>query len=241
MANKLRLGLIGAGTIAELHVAAARDSAAEIVAVCDVRADRAERIAAGAQVFTDHRDLIAAGGLDAVVVTVPHALHAPITLDAAAAGLHVLVEKPIATTRADAARMVEACRTAGVVLAVGHVLRFVPTLRAAAAYLRSGELGRVVVATERRTSDYGDETRPGWFLDAGMAGGGIVLNVGTHSIDKLQLLVGAPITRVTAHVAGPASLEIETEALALLEHEDGVRATFAVTGTGLPFTDQTEL
>ncbi|GAA2396225.1 Gfo/Idh/MocA family oxidoreductase [Nonomuraea africana] len=241
----MRLGLIGAGTISELHVAAARrlGSRVEIVAVCDVRTEAAEKVAAeaGARAYPGHLPMIEAGGLDAVVVTVPHALHAPITLDAAAAGLHVLVEKPIATTRADAVRMIEACARAGVLCAVGHVLRFVPTLRSAADYLRSRELGEVVVAAERRTSDYADTDRPRWFLDAQMAGGGIVLNVGTHSIDKLQMLVGSPVVRVTGHVAGSGAVEVETEAVALLEHESGVRATLSVTGTGLPFTDETEI
>ncbi|MGW5159213.1 Gfo/Idh/MocA family protein [Nonomuraea wenchangensis] len=241
----LRLGVIGAGTIAEFHVAAARQSAGQVkvTAVCDVRAEAAEKLAAeaGARVFTDHRSMIDAGGLDAVVITVPHALHAPITLDAAAAGLHVLVEKPIATTREDALRMIEACRAAGVVFAVGHVLRFVPMLRAAAGFLASGELGQVVVASERRTADYGDPSRPRWFLDAGMAGGGIVLNVGTHSIDKLQMLVGSPIVEVTAHVAGPGGESVETEAVALARHADGTRSTISVTGTGLPFTDEAEI
>ncbi|MFF3666148.1 Gfo/Idh/MocA family protein [Microtetraspora malaysiensis] len=241
----LRLGVIGAGTIAEFHVAAARRTAGRVnvVAVCDVRAEAAEKLAAeaGARAFTDHQAMIDAGGLDAVVITVPHALHAPITLDAAAAGLHVLLEKPIATTREDAIRMIDACRAAGVVFAVGHVLRFVPTLRAAAAYLASGELGGVVVASERRTADYADPARPRWFLDAGMAGGGIVLNVGTHSIDKLQMLVGSPIVEVTAHTAAPEGVPVETEAVALARHADGTRSTISVTGTGLPFTDEAEI
>ncbi|MGI5155198.1 Gfo/Idh/MocA family protein [Microbispora sp. CA-102843] len=241
----LRLGVIGAGTIAEFHVAAARRTGgqAQVVAVCDVRAEAAEKLAAeaGALAFTDHRAMIDAGGLDAVVITVPHALHTPITLDAAAAGLHVLLEKPIATTREDAVRMIEACRAAGVVFAVGHVLRFVPTLRAAASYLASGELGRVVVASERRTADYADPARPRWFLDPGMAGGGIVLNVGTHSIDKLQMLVGSPIVEVTGHTAAPADGSVETEAVALARHADGTRSTMSVTGTGLPFTDEAEV
>ncbi|GGQ14699.1 Gfo/Idh/MocA family protein [Streptosporangium pseudovulgare] len=241
----LRLGVIGAGTIAEFHVAAARQTAGQvkIAAVCDVRAEAAEKLAAeaGARVFTDHRAMIDAGGLDAVVITVPHALHAPITLDAAAAGLHVLVEKPIATTREDAVRMIDACRAAGVVCAVGHVLRFVPMLRAATAFLASGELGNVVVASERRTADYADPSRPRWFLDAEMAGGGIVLNVGTHSIDKLQMLVGSPIVEVTGHIAGSAGGSVETEAVALARHADGTRSTISVTGTGLPFTDEAEI
>ncbi|MFD0663680.1 Gfo/Idh/MocA family protein [Thermocatellispora tengchongensis] len=239
------MGIVGAGTIAELHVAAARQLASQVkvVAVCDVRADAAEKLAAeaGARVYTDHLAMFAAGGLDAVVITVPHALHAPITLDAAAAGLHVLLEKPIATRHEDGVRMIEACRAAGVTFAVGHVLRFVPTLRAAAGYLASGAVGEVMVASERRTADYTDASRPRWFLDPEMAGGGIVLNVGTHSIDKLQMLVGSPVTHVTGHVAARPGVAVETEAVALLRHADGTRATLSVTGTGLPFTDETEI
>src|SRR5690606_15208869 len=148
-----------------------------------------------------------------VVVTAPHALHAPITIDAAAAGLHVLVEKPMATTLADCRRMIEACEKHQVRLAVGHVLRFLPPIREAKRILASGRLGRPMVINERRTATYEPGSRPEWFFDPAMAGGGIVMNVGIHSIDKVQWLADGLVVRVVAYSfsrAGPVGRRAAT-------------------------------
>lgn len=239
-----RLGIVGAGKVAALHLdAAAALAGAEVVAICDVRPEAARRMAEGhgLRAYTDHAEMFAAGGLDGVVVTAPHALHAPITLDAAAAGLHVLVEKPMATTLADCRRMIEACDQHQVRLAVGHVMRFLPPTREAKRILASGRLGRPLVINERRTATYEPGSRPEWFFDPAVAGGGIVMNVGTHSIDKVQWLADSPVTRVLAHTVSRAGLGVETEAVGLLELANGVRAALTVTGAGLPFQDETEV
>lgn len=240
----LRLGIVGAGTIARSHVAAvATLPDVTIAAIADVEPAAAGRLAAacGAAAHPDHDAMFRGGGLDAVVIAAPHALHAPITRDAAAAGLHVLVEKPVATSLADATAMIDACRTAGVVLAVGHVLHFVPGLIAARRLLRSGDLGTPLAAVDRRTATYLPESRPAWFFDPVAAGGGVVLNVGIHSIDRMQWLLDAPAVRVAGRIATRDGLGVETEALALLELAGGVPATLTLTGTGLPFTDRAEV
>lgn len=244
MTHPLRLGLVGAGAVGALHLAAAASlPEVAVVAVCDVRRETAEQAAAGlsARAYRDHTSMFAAGGLDAVIVTAPHALHAPITVDAAAAGLHVLVEKPMATTVGGCRRMIEACTRYGVRLAVGHMLRYLPTVREAGRLLRTGALGRPVVITERRTSPYGPGSRPAWFFDSQLAGGGIVMNVGTHSIDKAQWLSAARVTRVLGYTWQKPQLGVETEAVGLLELSNGVRVALSVTGTGLPFQDETEV
>lgn len=240
----LRVGLVGAGTIAQSHAAAATTRPdVTITAVADPDRGAADRLAAGcgAAVYPDHATMLRAGGLDAAVIAVPHALHAPITRDAAAAGLHVLVEKPVATTVADATAMIEACRAGGVVLAIGHVLHFVPALVTARKLLRSGELGTPLAAVDRRTASYACGSRPDWFFDPVAAGGGVLLNVGIHSIDKLQWLLDAPVVRAAGRTATHAGLGVETEALALLELAGGIPATLSLTGTGLPFMDVTEI
>ncbi|MCW3814372.1 Gfo/Idh/MocA family oxidoreductase [Micromonospora sp. DR5-3] len=239
-----RVGVVGAGSVAALHLdAAAGLPEVEVAAVCDVRLPAAEQLAAGfgARAYADHTAMFAAGGLDGVLVTAPHSLHAPITVDAAAAGLHVLVEKPMATTLEDGQRMIDACATHGVRLAVGHVLHFLPTVREAWRILRSGSLGRPVVITERRTARYERGSRPDWFFDPVLAGGGILMNVGTHSIDKAQWLGDAPATSVHGYVWNRPGAEVETESVGLLELANGVRVVLSVTGTGLPFRDETEV
>lgn len=248
-----RLGVVGAGSVAALHLdAAAGLPGVDVVAICDVRLEAAEQLASGVgaraelsrsavQAYSDHAEMFASGELDGVVVTAPHSLHAPITLDAAAAGLHVLVEKPMATTLADCRRMIQASHRRGVRLAVGHVLHFLPTVREAKRILGSGQLGQPVVISERRAAHYGRGSRPEWFFDPVLAGGGIVMNVGTHSIDKAQWLGDAPTSKVLGYVWSQPGIGVETESVGLLELANGVRVTLSVTGTGLPFQDETEV
>lgn len=244
MTESFRLGVVGAGGITALHLDAATAlPGVQVTAVCDIRFEAAQEAAVrhGARAYADHRQMFEETALDGVVITVPHSLHARITLDAAAAGLHVLVEKPMATTVADCRAMTEGCAQAGVRLAVGHVLHFLPSVREAERILRSGRLGEPVVITERRTADYAPGSRPDWFFDPQIAGGGIVMNVGTHSIDKAQWLAAAPVTGVTAQVWQKPGAAVEADSVGLLTLANGVRVALSVTGTGLPFHDETEV
>ena len=240
--STVRIGVIGAGAVAELHVAAAATAGVAVTAICDIRPDLATRLAGpGAEVFADPHELFDSGLVDAVIITTPHATHADLATRAARAGLHVLMEKPLATSAADCRRVREASARAGVVLAVGHVLHFLPTLQRAREILRSGELGAPVLILERRAVRYEAGTRPDWFFRRDQAGGGVVMNVGVHAIDKVLWLAGAPATRITAYTAGRADIDVETDAVALVELANGVRASLAITGTGLPGHDDTEV
>lgn len=145
----MRIGLIGAGAVADFHVAAARAiDGASITAVCDIDEKAAERAAATAPratAFTDYRAMYASGLIDGVVVNTPHALHLPMVTEAARAGLHVLVEKPMATTLEDCDAMMAACVEADVALAVGHIQHFMPDKLAARDLIETAELGDVVL------------------------------------------------------------------------------------------------
>lgn len=242
--KKFRLGLVGAGGVALLHAdAAAALPDVEVTAVCDPRIEAAGDLAGQtrALAFSDHLAMFESCELDAVVVTAPHTLHAPITVDAAQHGLHVLVEKPMATSVSDCLLMMETCSRYGVRLGVGHVIHFLAGAVEARRILLSGELGVPLTITERRTAHYAPGSRPAWFFDRSLAGGGIVMNVGIHSIDKAQWLGAAPATRVLGHVAQKPGLSVETEALALLQLQNGVRVSMSLAGTGLPFQDETEI
>ncbi|MFI6476962.1 Gfo/Idh/MocA family protein [Nonomuraea sp. NPDC050663] len=237
-----RLGIIGSGIVAALHVKAARTlPQVEVAAVCDIRTDAAEAMAAdaGAAAYPGHREMLAAERLDGVIVTSPHTLHAQQTLDVAAAGVHVLVEKPMGTSVEDCTAMIEACRTAGVTLAVGHVMRFSETARMAEKVVSSGELGPVRAITHRRSARYSRDSRPAWFFDPALAGGGIVMNVGTHGLDRIQWLGGGEIETVHAHVWHRGGLEIETDAIGVAELSSGVKAGFTFTTAAVPYMDET--
>ncbi|MET7280444.1 Gfo/Idh/MocA family oxidoreductase [Kribbella sp. NPDC005582] len=242
--NDIRIGLVGAGSVAAVYVeAAASLPGIAIRAVCDVRTDAAEALAqqANAQSYNDYQTMFAVGELDAVVITSPHALHLPMAADAAAAGLHVLMEKPMATTVADCRKMIQVCEDAGVRLAIGNLQRFVPTVAEAAATIRSGRLGRPLLITERRAVRYDPESRPAWFFDPELAGGGIMMNIGGHSVDKAQVLTGQQVVAVNARTWQRPGLAVETEASGVMELSGGVQLTFSITSTGLPPQDETEV
>jgi predicted dehydrogenase len=237
-----RLGLIGTGAVARLHLEGARDMPDVVfAAICDVREAQAIQAAAevGGRAFSDYRDMFASVPLDGVVITSPHLLHAEMTRAAALAGVAVLVEKPMATTVEDATSMIDACQIAGVPLVVGHVLHFDAGARAADEVLRTGRLGRVIAITYRRSSHYAPGSRPDWFFDPRMAGGGIAMNVGTHGLDRIQWLGGGRIAEVSASVWNRGGLLVETDAIATMRLDNGVMASVVLTSAEVPYADET--
>lgn len=242
--GRFRIGVLGAGGVGAAHVHAAAGAAEyEIAAICDTHRPTAQALAgpAAIPVYSDHRTMFAEAALDAVVVAAPHALHAPMTVEAARAGLHVLVEKPMATTAEDCALMERACAEAGTLLAVAHVIHFHPVVREARSLIASGRYGGPLLITHRRSSHYEPGSRPPWFFDRAVAGGGIVLNVGTHGLDRIQLFADSTVRRVSGVVRGRPGLEVETDALALVELDNGINASVALTSRGMPYVDETEV
>ncbi|MDX3659940.1 Gfo/Idh/MocA family oxidoreductase [Streptomyces sp. ID05-26A] len=241
--TSFRIGLLGAGAVGAHHVrAAAGADGYTIAAICDVRREAAEALAAsGVEVYDDHRTMITEANLDAVIITTPHALHAQQVVDAAEAGLHVLVEKPMATTVEDCSRMIEVCREAGVLLAVAHVIHFDPVAREARALIASGEFGEPLLIAHRRSAHYEPNSRPAWFFDPVLAGGGIVLNVGTHGLDRIQWFGGGTVRRVSSVVRGRDGIDVETDSLALIELANGVTASVVLTSRGTPYYDETDV
>jgi predicted dehydrogenase len=136
-------------------------------------------------------------GLDAVVVASENARHRALTEAAAARGCHVLCEKPLATTLADARAMVEACRRAGVLLATAFPVRFVPAMTEARAILQSGAIGEVlgIRGTNRGTMP------GGWFVDPALSGGGAVIDHTVHVVDLVRWMLGQEVVDVAARLA----------------------------------------
>lgn len=230
----MRLGLIGAGAVAELHAdAAAALEGVSVGAVCDLDADLAAKVAAPhrARVFTDYRDLLTSGVADAVIISTPHSLHTAMVADAAAAGLHVLVEKPMATTVRDCLAMTEACQRAGVSLAVGHIQHFLPDKVAARRSILEGEIGEVMLVHDYRSTDYRPGTRPAWFFRPEIAGGGALMNIGAHMVDRSAWLAGALPEQVTAVLAHRFGVGVETDAALRLRLASGVTATLTLMST----------
>lgn len=207
--KRLRVGLIGAGTIAfSAHLPAIRTLGhlVELVAVADVREENAARAARefGAQAYySDYRQMLARGDLDFVDICTPEFLHAEQTEAAAAAGLHVLCEKPMSSTPEEADRMIAACEQAGVSLMIAHSRRFTGRYRQIRAAIDRGEIGgvRYVRENERRpramyaslelgTGYWAPEGGRPWVERAGYSQGAALTNA-VHETDLARWFTGA--------------------------------------------------
>ncbi|WGM19734.1 Gfo/Idh/MocA family oxidoreductase [Paenarthrobacter sp. OM7] len=237
----IRLGIIGAGAVAHFHAAsAARISNVELAAVCDLRDEAAQRVASpwGASVYGDYRAMFREAGLHAVIINTPHALHLEMVVAAADHGLHVLVEKPMATTIADCDRMIRACDEAGVALVIGQIQHFLPEKLAAEEVLASGELGRVLMIRDYRTTDYRPGSRPDWFFSESMAGGGALMNIGGHCLDRSIWFGGAAVGSLNASTLNRFGVPVETDGAIALTLRNGVHVSISVVSDAAQRVDE---
>ena len=192
--RRVGVAVIGAGFMGERHArlfAALPD--VEVVAVCDVREEVARRVAApmGATATTALADVLARADVDAVSVCTPDDEHRAPCEAAAAAGKHVLVEKPIALSVADAEAVIAAAERAGIVLLVGHCLRFDPRYHAVRAAIAAGEIGAVRTIYTRRSNTVAAQDR--------LKGRATLPRfLGVHDYDVMRWLTGSEVERVTA-------------------------------------------
>lgn len=145
--DKLRVGFIGAGRISDLHaIEYLQNEKAELVAISDIDIENAKKRATAwgipqEKVFTDYHDLLALKEVDLVEILLPHHLHYQATLDAAAAGKHISVQKPMAITLKQADQMIEAAKNAGVIFKVFENFIFYPPVMKAKQLIDAGEIG----------------------------------------------------------------------------------------------------
>jgi len=190
MAAELRAGLIGLGMMGRHHARVLKSlPGVRLVAVADPGGD-AHGAAAGFDVGLSVQHLIDAG-LDYAVVAVPTSLHEEIGLALADAGIHALIEKPLAGTAEEAARLADAFARNGLVGAVGHIERYNPALRSLRARLEQGALGEVYQVSTRRQGPF-----PPRIADVG-----VVKDLATHDIDLTAWVAQAPYRSVSAHTA----------------------------------------
>ena len=207
----MRFGLVGCGWIVERdHIPAMRQSAkVEIVATADVAVERARLAARVAGVpqdaaYCDYRSLLERDDVDIVSVATPPGTRPQILRDAAAAGKHVVCEKPFALSLAAADEMITACQAAGVTLAIYHNYLYYYEHRLATRLIAEGKIGDVV-ATEicglgSRPWMGAQEFRPGWRLDPALAGGGVIMDIGVHSFYLTELMHAQPAQSVMARM-----------------------------------------
>jgi 1,5-anhydro-D-fructose reductase (1,5-anhydro-D-mannitol-forming) len=238
-------GLIGASTIAkEWMIAAIRAQAGhEVVAVMSTSSQRGQTFAADNRIATSYTELpglLADPRIHAVYISTTNELHKAQTLAAAAAGKHVLCEKPLAVTLADAREMVAACRQAGVVMGTNHHLRNAATHRKIHELIQSGAIGKPLFARVFHAV-YLPPHLQGWRLTTPNAGGGVILDITVHDADTLRFVLGAEPVEATAlsQQAGMAQSALEDGVMAVVRFDNGVLAqlhdafTVKHAGTGL--------
>jgi predicted dehydrogenase len=227
MSRTLAFAVIGAGQVAARHVEAlAANPHAHVAAVVDPLEDRAARLAAacGASALASYEGLFDQVELDAAVVCVPHDLHLPVARAAAAAGVHLLMEKPIANTLEEADAIVSAVEGAGVTMMMGFVHRFRTEVQAAHQLIAEGVIGEVSTALDRFCS-LGGPHPPGWVWLKEHAGGGVLMYGGIHAVDRLLWLLDDRVTSVAAraHEAWGQG-DVEDGLVAMLDLERGTSA-----------------
>ena len=208
----IRVGVVGAGAFGRYHVRHyARHPGAVLVAIADADQARADSHAGetGAEAFADHRDLI--GKVDAVSVAVPAIHHHAVAADFLDAGVHVLIEKPIAIDSASAEDLVARAERAGVILQVGHIERYSPAV---------SELAKRLVDPRRIAA----VRKTGW--SGRSADVDVILDLMIHDIDLVLTLAGAPVVSVAANGATTVST-LTDEAEAWLTFANGITATLS--------------
>lgn len=220
-------GIVGLGRAADTMIAPAisADPNAELVAVVSRDQSRAEAFASSHGVTwagCDYNAMLANPAVDVVMITTPNGQHASQVIQAASAGKHVVCDKPLALTAADARKAVAACEDAQVQCGLMFESREMKCFQEARELIASGGLGDVLLIQ----ADFspGKGSHHGWRADPSLAGMGAVFNLGVHTYDLLRFLLGSEVTQVTAMFGEPGPDGLETEALVLLRFSNGTLA-----------------
>ncbi|WP_433872642.1 Gfo/Idh/MocA family protein [Saccharopolyspora sp. CA-218241] len=250
MSRKVRLGIIGAGTQGSAYAKFIADGLVpnmEIGAIADVEPEkRAAAAEHGVPVHEDHRSLLAGGGVDAIVTTVPHYLHPGIAIDALAAGVHALVEKPAGVYTKQVRELNEfAAQHPELTFAIMFNQRNNPLYQRIKQIVDAGEIGGIrrtnwIITTWWRPQGYYEQSA--WRATWGGEGGGVLVNQAPHQLDLWQWICGIPKS-VYAKVAYGfrRDIAVEDEVTAVVDYGDGASGTFVTAVHDLVGTDRLEI
>lgn len=231
---RMRIALIGCGEISSDNAAGIGASRhCELGPVMDLDEEAARSLGSqfGVRYTASLEEVLEDPSVDAVVIAVPHYLHASICVQAAHAGKHVIVEKPLASTLADADLMIDECAKAGVALSVLFSFRYEPRVVRARQYVQAGALGDVVgtniqFTTEKPasywTQGYKGRGQSDWRGSWEKSGGGVLLMNTCHMLDYFRYVTGLEISRVYSELATLNSpVEVEDIISLTIRYEDG--------------------
>lgn len=243
----VRFGVVGVGGMGGNHARSFKDiEEANLVAVADVNEATAQKVSeeTGAKAFTDAKDLIDNGGVEAILIATPHFFHPPVAEYAASKGVHVLSEKPIAVTVAAADAMIAACEKGGVYLGVMFQQRTENVRRKMKEMIDGGEIGEI-----HRISMTAPWYRPQAYYGSGAwrgtwkgEGGGILMNQAPHSLDQFVWLAGGSPQTVQA-IADTRlhNIEVENTAMAICDFGGGKTGYFYASTAEVPGGERVEI
>jgi predicted dehydrogenase len=225
--DKIKVGIIGSGFIADLHAAAFQMIPnAEVVAVASPTPGKAKHFAKERGIpnaYEDHRQLLAIKEIQLVTLCVPNYRHCAVTLEAAKAGKHIVCEKPLCMTLEEADQMIDACKKAGVLLMYAEELCFAPKYVRAKKLVDEGALGKAFLV--KQSEEHFGPHMP-WFWDVDKSGGGVLLDMGCHSIEYARWLFGKPKVKSVQATMGTyvhaAKTRGEDHSFCIVEYEGGM-------------------
>ena len=249
--NGVKVGIIGIGNIGSAHlrmITGGNIPDMTVTAVCDIdtkKLNAARNTYPALRVFEDYTDLLKNSDTNAVIIAVPHPLHAKIAIEAFKYGKHVLVEKPLDITVSAAEDLCAAAEKSGKVFAIMFNQRTNGLFRKAREIVKSGELGEIkrsvwIITNWYRTQSYYDSSK--WRATWAGEGGGVLLNQCPHQLDLLQWLCGMPVkVRAFCHEGKWHDIEVEDDVTAYMEFENGATGVFVTTTADAPGTNRLEL
>lgn len=237
--NNVGFGVVGCGVVADYHIGAINDTeGAKLVAINDVVEERAREVGEqhGVAWYTDYKEMIAALDVDAICICTPSGIRIPIATDAAKAGVHLVIEKPIDVTLEKADRIIQAAAEADVQLMCIFQLRYGQAVNQVRQAVQGGKLGKVTLGDAYikwfRPQEYYDSAA--WRGTWDMEGGGALMTQGIHTVDLLQWIMG-PVKRVSARMGALVhDVEVEDTVVATLEYESGALGVIEATTTAHP-------
>lgn len=216
----MRVGIIGAGLMGGVHAAAWNQTPAQLTGIFSLDAVQVNKLAAeqNATAYDTIEALIDA--VDVVDICTPTFTHHPIALQAAAAGKHIVCEKPLARTYQQGQEMIAACAEAGVHLLVAHVVRFFPEFASAKAVVDSGDIGRVAVVRLTRAGALPGWAAENWLHDPEKSGG-MILDLMIHDFDYARWIAGEVKSVYAKSLQGQQPGAPTDYSIAILTHHDG--------------------
>ena len=230
-----KIGIVGAGIMIKDHInGILKNENCQLTMVADIDIEKAKEAAkeTGAIAYVDYHDFCKDpdNKPDVVIVNLPHFLHKEVTIYFLENKVNVLVEKPMAMNKQECLEMIEAAKKNGVKLGVGHVQQYFGSNKRLKEIIDSNRLGKLIRMIETRNADY-FTGRPKWFVDKKYSGGGMIMNYGAHTLDRIFYLTGKKLIKTHSVISNNLNdCTIEEGAQILAEFSDDFSAAISYSG-----------